>query len=169
MQDDPAAVRSLIDRLRASGGSFAGGAVAHARAEGLVRPDDTLAPESLRVWASFDSHYPWPFSSRRSPQAIAGPNGELLCATMDEVLKRVCVESVREELEGDDEALAYVRELATTFASEMPGYGVYLEPSESPDRILWLSPEGQATVLWYEDDTFDRRKPFSAWLDGLFE
>lgn len=168
-RDDPAAVRSLVERLRKTGGAFTRGASPHKRAESLVLPDQMLAPESIRVWAAFDEHYPWPFWSRRSTQAIARKNGKLVCAPMDKILRQVCVNSVKEELAGDDEAIAYVRDLAKSFAKTMPGFGVYLEPQESPDRILWFDRKGQATVLWYDHDAFDRREPFSAWLDALFE
>jgi hypothetical protein len=131
-------------------------------------PDRSLAPADVRAWASFDAHWPWPFSPRRSPQTIAPKGHRIACTNMRKLLHEVCVDAVRDELEGDDEALAYVEELAQTFARKMPGYGVRLEPDEHPDRILWMTPR-RAIVLWYDDDAFDRREPFSDWVASLFE
>src|SRR5262249_48822757 len=126
-------------------------------------------PPSLATWAAFDNRYPWYLSSRRSPQVIADDRGRVLARPMRKLLRWVCVDSIRDELDGDDETIAYLKELSTDLAAELPGYGVYLEPNEQPDRILWLPPGGEAVVLWYENDAIDRREPFAEYLVDLFE
>ncbi len=44
-----------------------------------------------------------------------------------------------------------------------------LEPEDQPDRVLWMPPDAEPSVVWYEDDVFARREPFHAWLERLFE
>lgn len=137
---------------------------------GVLRlPDGSLAPDAVRLWAAFDNRYPTYLSRRRSHQQIANDDGEVICSPMHAVLRWVCLESIRGELEDDDETIAYLQELVDGFAEELPGYGVYLEPQENPDRVLWFGPEGRATIIWYEDDAFERRELFEDYVASLFE
>lgn len=88
---------------------------------------------------------------------------------MKEVLREVCLESVREELAGDDETITYLEELIDVFSAALPGHAVVLEPAEHPTRVLWLPPDGEAMVVWYEHDEFARREPFAQYVVSLFD
>lgn len=142
---------------------------AHPRAAELVLPDGTGAPEELRVWASLDRRYPTSLAARRSQEEIANDEGVVLAREMRDVLRDVCVEDVRAELEGDDATLEYLAELATQYARELPGFGARLEAFDYPDRVLWFRPDGEAWMLWYENDRFDRRERFASWVLETFE
>jgi len=80
---------------------------------------------------------------------------------MIEVLRYVCRDSIEDELDGDDETLDYLGELIDEFAAEFPGWGVALAPQTFPDPVLWIGPDGTATIMFYEHDAFDRREPLS--------
>lgn len=167
---DSLVVKKSLDRLRAALDIAARGTLGpHPRAEALVLPDGSPAPEALRLWAGVDAFYPTYLAERRSEQRIADDAGVVLAHPMREVLRAVCIEDVRDELEDDEDTLDYLGELVEGFVEEFPGFGVRLEPSEHPDRVLWLAPDGSATLLWYEDDAFDRREPFAAWAAALLE
>jgi hypothetical protein len=99
---------------------------------------------------------------RRSRSPIAPPR------------PRACASGLRSTtitrgISRDDETIAYLKERIADLAEELPGYGVYLEPQEQPDRVLWLPPGGEATVIWYEDDEFARREGFVEYVAELFE
>jgi hypothetical protein len=167
-RDSVKEVRAVVAALRRKA-EVAQSAVAHPRAAELVLPDGTSAPASLKAWAEFDAHYPGPLSASCGEQPVAAKSGRVRCTPMKALLRKVCVDSVRDELEGDDEAIAYVKELAADFAAEMPGFGAIIEPEDHPDRLVWFAPSGAATLIWYEHDAFERREPFSRWLAELFE
>jgi hypothetical protein len=156
---------ALVVRLR----SETGAATPHSLADQLRLPDGGPAPEVLRVWTTFDNRYPTYLSCRRSEQAIADAKGVVIAQPMSSVLRWVCLDSIRDEIEDDDETVAYLEELIESFTGEFPGYGVYLEPQESPDRVLWFGPGRGATVLWYQDDEFERREAFEDYVLGVFE
>lgn len=162
-------IARVVDLLQREPDGYASEREPHPRAAALVLPDRTPAPASLRAWAAFDNRYPWYLSSRRSEQPIADDRGKVLAEPMRKLLRRVCLDSIRDELEGDDETIAYLKERIADFAEELPGYGVHLEPDEQPDRVLWLPPGDEPVVLWYEDDAFERREPFAQYVAGLFE
>ncbi len=140
----------------------------HPSAASLRMPDRASAHEVLRVWAAFDDRYPGPLAAQRGHQPIATPAGVVVAKPMKKLLRYVCYESIADEIEDDDETVAYAKELARDFAEEMPGFGVILEPNEHPDRLLWMPPDAEPVVVWYEDDAFARREPFSAWAASLF-
>jgi hypothetical protein len=81
----------------------------------------------------------------------------------------VCIDAIRDELEGDEETLAFLRENVGRFVEAFPGFGVALQPEEQPDRVLWYPPGGPAKVITYDDDAFDEGKPFAEWVRDLFE
>ena len=45
--------------------------------------------------------------------------------------------------------------------------GKYFEPEDEPERILWLSPAGTASVLVYQHDDLKETR-WGAWLHDLF-
>jgi hypothetical protein len=157
----------LVASLHADPQRYGATPVPHPRAAGLFLPDRSPAPDALRTWATFDERFPGPLSRRRSDVVIADAKGKVLALPMKKVLREVCLESIRDELEGDDETIAYLKGLITDFVEKFPGYGVMLDPDETPDRVLWLTPSS-ATVIWYEHDSFARREPFEEWVTGLF-
>jgi hypothetical protein len=165
----PSALANFLAELAARPERYAADRAPHRRASALVLPDGKPAPEVLRAWAAFDDHYPTYLSGRRSDQRIATRAGKVLAKPMSRILKDVCIDSIRDELEGDDETLDYLRELVAGFVDEFPGYGVILEPRENPDRLLWFGPRGEATCLWYDNDAFERREKFGEWVAGLFD
>ena len=167
MSDDATDLARTIERLRAEPSLFPE-ATPHPSAPELRLPDGSPAPASLRAWAAFDDHVPSPYAEPRSDVAIADEHGVLLVRPMSEILQWVCVDSVAEELADDDDALAYVRELAETHGAALPGWGVLLERETHPDRVLWFPPGGEATVIWYEHDDFERRETFASWVVSLF-
>jgi hypothetical protein len=160
----------LVTRLRQTPAAYSSQRpAAHPKAASLVLPDGSRAPAALRAWAAFDNRYPSELSERRSDLVIADRKGVVKARPMKAILAFVCVDSIRDELEGDREGLAYVRNLARGFAAKLPGFGVLLAPDDQPDRILWLPPKGtRAIVMRYEDDRFDVRIPFADWVRGLF-
>lgn len=162
-------VRACVAKLTANPAAYGAAPVPHPKASVLALPDGRPAHEALRAWAAFDERYPWPLTPRRGTQLIASPRGVVKAKPMKRVLMRVCFESIAEEIDGDDEAVDYAKGLARGFADEMPGYGVILEPDDQPDRVLWMPPDAEPIVVWYEDDAFARREPFHAWLESLFE
>src|SRR5579863_7747683 len=118
----------------------------HPLAAVLTLPGGEAAPACLRLWAAFDNYYP--YHGSRSDAAIAGSDGVLLVQPMADVLRQVCLESVRDELEDDEETLSYLADLAGELAGEFPGYGAVLA-TEHPDPVLWIAPDGTVTVIWY--------------------
>jgi hypothetical protein len=164
---DAKIVNEVVARLRKEQKLYPG-AKPHPRAATLALPDGAPAPESVRAWAAFDERYPSPNSERRSEVAIAKARGEMIVKPMKAVFQYACVETVQEELEGDDEALKYVKELARDLTKRFPGFGVLLDPDEQPDRILWLGGKGAPLLLWYEDDDVERREPFGEWVREIF-
>ncbi|MEO7331298.1 MAG: hypothetical protein ABI193_22165 [Minicystis sp.] len=162
---DVAPIVALLRALRADGTQAQ--REPHPKAAGLLLPDRSPAPAVLRAWAAFDNRYPEPSAGRRGSLPIANAAGKVAAKPMKSILREVCIESIREELEGDRETLKYLRELVAGFTLEFPGYGVMLDPGETPDRVLWFGPEGPL-LLWYEDDAFARRESFSAWVVGLW-
>lgn len=140
----------------------------HPKAASLRMPDKTAAHDLLRAWAAFDARYPGPLAAQRGHQPIATAAGVVIAKPMKKLLRYVCYESIANEIAGDEETITYTKELARDFAQEMPGHGVILEPEEHPDRLLWMPPDAEPVVLWYEHDAFKRREPFSAWLAWLF-
>jgi hypothetical protein len=165
--DDAATVQRIVEMLGQSAGKYPV-ARPHACAAGLVLPDGTGAPASVRAWASFDDHYPDSSARRRGAVAIAAADGVVVARSMNEIFRHVCVASIEAEIDGDDEARGYVEQLAADLAAETPGYGVLLDPDTQPDRVLWFGPDDEATVLWYEHDAVERRETFSAWAARLF-
>jgi hypothetical protein len=112
---------------------------------------------------------PAPYAHRRSPIVIAGESGMVVARPTTELFRHVCVESIEEEIDDDDdETRTDIEGLAADLGAAFPGYGVLLEPDPHPDRILWFAPDGTATLLWYEHEAVDRREPFSAWVAALF-
>jgi hypothetical protein len=162
-----ALVARVIAHLRAHPEDYTEAPAPHPRAARLTLPGGASAPAELRAWAAFDRRYPWYLSSRRSHQEIADARGKLLVEPMKKVLRHVCLDSIRDEIEGDDETIAYLEELSENLALAHPGHGVVLAPSESPDRMLWIAPAAEPTVLWYENDAIAARKPFAQWLADL--
>jgi hypothetical protein len=163
------ALKELIDGLPAEG------CESHPLASELAMPDGTPAPEALKMWASYDRVFPWYLCPRRSSQQIADETGRVHARAMREILREICIEDVAEELDLDDEddeeaqqTRAYLEELVAKYAGEFPGFGVLLEPREHPDRVLWFGPDGEVTVIWYEDDAFDERRGFVPWVLRLF-
>jgi len=136
----------------------------HPLAEGLTLPDGQAAPHCLRLWAAFDNHYP--FQGGRSDVAIADGDGVLLVQPMAAVLRQVCIESIQDELEDDEETLAYLAELVDELTGDFPGYGVVLA-EENPDPVLWIAPTGDVAVIWYYRDAFDRQEPFPEIVAGI--
>jgi hypothetical protein len=167
--DGAAIVARVVAHLRKDPERYAHERSPHPRAASLALTDQSPAPPSLRAWAAFDDHYPWYLASRRSPQIVADRRGKVLAQPMPKLLRRVCLDAIRDEIEGDDETVAYLKERIRELSVELPGFGVYLEPDEQPDRVLWLPPGGEATVIWYEDDAFERREPFARYVADLFE
>jgi hypothetical protein len=157
----------LIARLRRDTHAYSTDVAPHPKAAELRLPDKSLAPASVRAWAAFDNRYPTYLSHRRSDVVIADAKGKVLAMPMKKILREVCTESIRDELDGDEETLSGLKELVRELAEELPGYGVMLDPNETPDRILWFGPE-EAIVLWYEHDEFGRREPFAEWVASLF-
>ena len=152
-----------------------GGLDPHPMAATLTLPDGTPAPAELRTWAAFDNWYPtW----GRSDQQIAGPDGVLLVAPMADVLRRVCVDDVVEELGEDDpefepdedgeSLMTHLNEVLARFVEKLPGYGLILEPYAYPDRVLWLPPAGIPTVLWYKHEDFKGQQAFSSYVADSF-
>lgn len=134
----------------------------HPLAAALTLPGGEAAPHCLRLWAAFDNYYP--YQGSRSDVPIAGSDGVLLVQPMAEVLRQVCLESVRDELEDDDETLSYLADLVGELTTEFPGFGVVLA-DEHPDPVLWIGPEGKVAVIWYHHDAFDRQEPFPGGAD----
>jgi hypothetical protein len=130
----------------------------HPLAAVLTLPDGEAAPECLRQWAAFDNYYP--FQGSRSDVAIADGDGVLLVQPMAAVLRHVCLESVEDELEDDEETLSYLADLVDELTGDFPGFGVVLS-DEHPDPVLWIAPAGKVTVIWYHRDAFDRQEPFA--------
>jgi hypothetical protein len=114
-------------------------------------PDGTPAPDALQELERFPC----------GGGAVADADGVVRAVPMLEVLRYVCRDSIRDELEGDEETLAYLDDLIAGFAAEFPGWGVALDPSTFPDPVLWIAPDGTATVMFYERDAFDRREPLA--------
>ncbi|WP_432981883.1 hypothetical protein [Dactylosporangium sp. CA-233914] len=143
----------------------------HPAAATLILPDGSPAPAELRIWAACDNRYPTDLSVRRGEQPVADADGVVLVEPMADVLRRVCVDDVLEELgeDTDDELPEYLDELHAGFVAELPGHGVVLGPAEHPARLLWLPRGGAATVIWYEDEQFARRETFAAWVVRLIE
>jgi hypothetical protein len=160
-------VARVVEHLRAHPDKY-GPPKPHPRAQSLELPDGTKAPASLCAWAEYDRRYPWYLSSRRSDQEIADARGKLKVKAMNLVLRYVCLDSVRDELEGDDETIAYLKDMVAKLSAKYAGHGVVLEPDESPTRMLWIPPRGEPEVLWYDNDAIDARKPFGKWLSDLF-
>ncbi|MCP2314550.1 hypothetical protein [Kitasatospora paracochleata] len=150
---DESVVEAVVARLRAAGG--AEGAEPHPRAGALVLPDGRPAPQCIRLWAAFDNFYP--LNGGRSSVPVADDEGVLVVEPMDRVLRRVCLESIEDEI--DDETAEYLEELVEKFAADLPGYGAVLA-DEHPDPVLWISASAEVSVLWYRHDAFDRRIPF---------
>lgn len=141
----------------------------HPRAAGLVMPDGTPAPTELRLWAGVARVYPSPLASRRSDVAIADDEGVVAVRPMREVLRAVCIDDVRGELDEDPDTLAYLETCVERLARELAGSAARLAPSDHPDCVLWLPPGAPPMLIWYENDRFDRREPFATWLAELLE
>jgi hypothetical protein len=160
-------VEELVARLKKDARLYPS-AKPHPRASALKLPSGELAHESLRAWAALDDRYPTPNSERRSNVKIAKPNGELIVKPMKAVFQWACVDSIKEEIEDDEDTLTYVKELAADLTKRFPGSGVLLDPDEQPDRILWLRAKGAPLLLWYEDDDVERQEPFGEWVRDIF-
>lgn len=140
----------------------------HPKAAALVFPDGRPAPAAVRAWAAFDNRWPDPLSSERGEIAIASKDGLLAVKSMADVFRYVCLESIETELEGDDDTLEHLEELAAELAEQHPGFGVLLDPHTTPDRFLWLA-EPEPFVLTYENDAIADKVPFTVWLASLLE
>jgi hypothetical protein len=114
-------------------------------------PDGTPAPAVLQELAAF------PYGGL----PVANADGVVQAVPMIEVLRYVCRDSIEDELEGDEETLAYLGELIDRFAAQFPGWGVALDPHTFPDPVLWIAPDGTATIMFYERDAFERREPLT--------
>ncbi|MEU6083438.1 hypothetical protein [Streptomyces sp. NPDC047108] len=138
----------------------------HPGAAALVLPNGAPAPDCLREWAAFDNRFPMP--GRRTGMPVAGTDGVLLVEPMETVLRRVCVDSVAEELDDEDVPGlgAYTEGLFAEYVEEFPGYGVVLV-EEYPDPLLWIAPSGSVTLIWYERDEFWRRATFDQAVEGF--
>jgi hypothetical protein len=114
-------------------------------------PDGTPAPPALQQLETF------PYGGL----PVADADGVVQAIPMIEVLRYVCRDSIEDELDGDEETLEYLGELIDDFAAQFPGWGVALDPHTFPDPVLWIAPDGTATIMFYERDAFDRREPLT--------
>ncbi|MFD9437087.1 hypothetical protein [Streptomyces sp. NPDC060002] len=95
---------------------------------------------------------------------IADREGVLVVEPMNRVLRRVCLESVEDEI--DEETTEYLNELIKDLSAELGGYGAVLA-NEHPDPVLWITAGAEVSILWYGHDAFDRRVPFLDTVAGL--
>ncbi|MFF8513341.1 hypothetical protein ACF064_35355 [Streptomyces sp. NPDC015492] len=130
----------------------------HPLAAHLALPNGRPAPAAIRLWAALDNYYP--LHGSRSETIIADGRGVILAEPMEAVLRRVCLESIMDEIEDDEGTRDYLSGLVSGFAREFPGYGVVLA-EECPDPLLWIPPAGEPTLLWYDRDAFARRQAFA--------
>ncbi|MFE9093638.1 hypothetical protein [Streptomyces sp. NPDC007264] len=148
-----------LARLRTAPESYCADPLApHPHAARLSLPNGRPAPDCLRLWAAFDNYYP--LRGSRSNAIIADNHGVLVVEPMQAVLRWVCLESIMDEIEDDEDTQEYLSELVAGFVGDFPGYGVVLA-EEYPDPLLWIPPAGEPTVIWYHRDAFDRRQAFS--------
>jgi hypothetical protein len=138
----------------------------HPGAAALSLPDGCAAPGGICEWAAFDNHLPLYLAAAPSELRIADDNGVVLAEPMGAVLREVCLDSIPDELDGDEETIAYLEELIEEYTTGYPGFGIVLEPPDHPERILWLDPAGTATALTYRHDRLTGT-PWGRWSAGM--
>ncbi|MFD9129533.1 hypothetical protein, partial [Kitasatospora sp. NPDC059571] len=98
MMPDESAVDRAVAALRAAPRTYCSTPLApHPRAAELVLPNGERAPRCLRLWAGFDNRYP--LHGGRSSRSIADGAGVLLVEPMESVLRRVCIESIEDDID----------------------------------------------------------------------